>query len=172
MTCTCSAQVSALRAEVVEQGMLLREALSLLRQRGPAHPGPERRAGYPQLVERLRARVTTHTPRGARVLVVSRGDAELLAVPDRTAGHFPQTPDGAYAGHHPADSDSAVAHLDQLRADGWRYLVFPSTALWWLDHYTGLRRHLETHGHLLSRADDVGVVYGLVPLDPAQEPAP
>ena len=59
---------------------------------------------------------------------------------------------------------AARAQLDRLRADGWRYLVFPITALWWLDHYVELRRHLETTGRLLLRRDGLGLVYGLSPL--------
>ena len=33
----------------------------------------------------------------------------------------------------------------RLRAAGAGYLVFPQVALWWLDHYAGLREHLDRH---------------------------
>ena len=50
--------------------------------------------------------------------------------------------DGTYAGHHPADSAEAIAHLEALRAKGAEYIVFPQTALWWLDYYDALRELL------------------------------
>ena len=57
--------------------------------------------------------------------------------------HFPQTDDGRYAGHYPADGREASAHVEQLRVGAAQYLVFPSTAFWWLDHYSELREHLD-----------------------------
>jgi GT2 family glycosyltransferase len=77
-----------------------------------------------------------------QVLVVSNGDEELLGLDGVLAGHFPQDRDGGFAGHHPADSAAAVDQLDDLRARGAGFLVFPATATWWLDHYVGLREHL------------------------------
>ena len=72
------------------------------------------------------------SPRRARVLVVSRGDDHLVDLVGRRASHFPQARDGAYAGHHPADSDAAINHLEELREAGAQYLVIPGTSLWWL----------------------------------------
>ncbi len=54
------------------------------------------------------------------------------------AGHFPQDADGRYLGHHPSDSDDALARLEALRERGAEYLVLPATSYWWLDHYDGL----------------------------------
>ena len=82
-------------------------------------------------------------PADATVLVVSRGDEELLRLDGRRAWHFPRSDDGGYAGHHPADSDEAIARLEEQRAAGAEYIVFPATAAWWLDHYEGFRRHLD-----------------------------
>ena len=84
-------------------------------------------------------------PRDATVLVVSRGDEELLRLDGRRAWHFPRSEDGGYAGHHPADSDEAIAWLEEQREAGAEYIVFPATAAWWLDHYEGFRRHLDGH---------------------------
>lgn len=164
---------TALTAQVAELDTALREVLSLLRlpvdvPARRADPARRRPADYAVLVSRLHSAVTELVPPGSGVLVVSRGDDDLLALDGRPAGHFPQADGGGYAGYHPKDSDSAVAELERLRAQGWRYLVFPATALWWLDHYAGLRRHLETTDRLLLRQDGVGLVYGLTPL-PATE---
>jgi GT2 family glycosyltransferase len=99
---------------------------------------------YRKLTERVRQAMVEVVPPGAIVLVVSRGDEELVRVNDRRAWHFPRAGGGAYAGHHPGSSEEAIAGLEALRAEGATYLVFPATGLWWLEHYEGLRRHLET----------------------------
>jgi hypothetical protein len=73
---------------------------------------------------------------------VSRGDRELVALGERPAGHFPQDPEGRYLGHHPRDSEEAIGQLERLRAAGASYLVLPTTAYWWLDHYGDFAAHL------------------------------
>ena len=67
---------------------------------------------YGQLVERIRRVVVEMVPRGATVLVVSRGDPELVRMPGREACHFPRDAQGRYAGYHPASSTAAIAHLE------------------------------------------------------------
>jgi hypothetical protein len=79
----------------------------------------------------------------ATVLVVSRGDEDLLVRLKRPAWHFPRDENGVYAGHHPADSDDAIAQLEAQREQGASYLLFPKEELWWLDHYAGFREYLE-----------------------------
>ncbi len=101
-----------------------------------------RRLGYRRLVEQIREDVAKSVPTGASVLVVSRGDRELVNLEGRDARHFPQDASGGYLGHHPHDSDDAVARLEALRARGAEYLVLPSSASWWLDHYGGFADHL------------------------------
>jgi GT2 family glycosyltransferase len=100
------------------------------------------RLGYGQLVEQVRTAVEETVPSGARVLVVSRGDRDLVDLDGRRGDHFPQDEGGAYLGHHPQDSLEAVDRLEALRAAGAEYLVLPSTAYWWLDHYAGFAEHL------------------------------
>jgi len=67
----------------------------------------------------------------------------LLELSGRPAGHFPQTATGEYAGCYPATGQEAVDQLEQLRASGFRFLLFPATALWWLEYYPDLAAHLE-----------------------------
>jgi len=109
--------------------------------------------------------VDEFVPDGERVLVVSRGDASLLDV-GRPTGHFPQTSSGEYLGHHPASSREAIEQLEQLRAEGASFVVFPRTALWWLEHYRGLRDHLERSSTLLVLDDAAGAVFHLAQVDP------
>ena len=98
---------------------------------------------YSDLRERIRRVVAEMVPADATVLVVSRGDEDLLRLYGRRAWHFPRSESGGYAGHHPGDSEEAIAQLEALRAQGADHLLFPQTGLWWLDHYDELRRHLE-----------------------------
>lgn len=106
---------------------------------------------YTELVERIRHVVRDTVPDGAKIAVVSKGDDALLRLDGREALHFPQTDDGLYVGHHPADSAAAIAGLEEMRARGAEFLVLPATSRWWLDHYTTFARHLDA-GCLL--ADD------------------
>ena len=100
-------------------------------------------AWYRDLVERIREVVDRELPPDATVLVVSNGDDELLELgANRRGWHFPQTEDGTYAGHHPADSAEAIAHLEALREKGATHILFPQTAFWWLDFYEAFRELL------------------------------
>jgi glycosyltransferase involved in cell wall biosynthesis len=108
-----------------------------------------------QTITAVRRAAATALPEGASVLVVSRGDPELVRLPGRRARHFPSTPDGVYAGFHPADSNAALRELDERAADA-QYLLFPASSLWWLDYYRELAEALNTsHERVWSDADCV-----------------
>jgi GT2 family glycosyltransferase len=116
---------------------------------------------YVELVERVRQQVVEAIPARATVLVVSRGDEELLHLDGRRAWHFPRSDDGSYAGHHPADSREAIARLEEERTAGAEYIVFPATAAWWLDHYERLRRHLDGNYERMLSDPETCVVFDL-----------
>lgn len=118
---------------------------------------------YDRLVERVREVACTTLPPEATVIVVSRGDDRLLALEGRTAWHFPQTVDGAYAGSYPVDGQHAILEIEALRARGADHLLFPGTALWWLDHYVVLKQHLERHYPVVLRHDGVCLIFALQP---------
>jgi hypothetical protein len=120
-----------------------RERLAACTSEIQALVGRIERVRYARMIDRMRALVRDEIPRGAIVAVVSRGDPQLVTVPGRRGWHFPQSESGVYAGHHPADSDAAIAHLERLRARGARYLVIPRTSFWWLDHYRDFADHLQ-----------------------------
>jgi len=145
--------MGAAHASLLDQGDQVRHLLADLRAavaRDADHGGAASGkpvAGvqdYRRVVERVREAVDAHVPRGATLLVVSRGDLELTRLRGRTAWHFPQAENGLYAGHHPADSDEAIRHLKALRKRGAGYLLIPASSFWWLDHYGDFRKHLET----------------------------
>jgi GT2 family glycosyltransferase len=121
--------------------------------------GRRRKAEYESLTARIRKLAAERLPRDATVLVASRGDDELLELDCRQAWHFPQAEYGLYAGHHPADSAEAIRHLEEMRAQGAEFLLFPKTGMWWLDHYQGLREHLESRYKTLARLDDTCVIF-------------
>jgi hypothetical protein len=104
---------------------------------------PPRSPEYQGLVSEIRERAAEVIPSGATVLVAGKGDEALLRLDDRTGLHFPMAEDGRYAGFHPAGDTAAIAQLEALRARGADHLLLPATTLWWLDHYQGLRRHLD-----------------------------
>lgn len=92
--------------------------------------------------------------------VVSRGDGDLLELEHRMGWHFPEARPGVYAGHHPADSDAAIATLEEARARGARWLLFPGTSFWWLEHYDRFRDHLDD-SYACAWRDPRCVIYDL-----------
>lgn len=81
------------------------------------------------------------TPARANVAMVDKYDPTLLHFSRRRGWHFPDRrllPDG-----YPPDSETAIAHLEEIRKLGAEYIVFPSAAFWWLDYYEDFRQHLD-----------------------------
>lgn len=126
---------------------LISQRLEAIRVR--RDPGPFQRKNwaaffdYRELAGRIRGIVSEKLPPGATVLVVSKGDEELVRLDGREGWHFPQAENGTPTGYHPADSRGAIEQLEHLRAKGAGYLLFPSVAFWWLDYYSDFLRHLD-----------------------------
>jgi Phytanoyl-CoA dioxygenase (PhyH) len=110
--------------------------------------------------ELVRATVASTVPEGAIVLVMSRGDEELLRLPGRDARHFPRGEDGSWIGYHPETDDEVVTALDRERALGAAYLVLPSASFWWLDHYPGFAQALRRDAYEVAR-DDQCLIFAL-----------
>jgi glycosyltransferase involved in cell wall biosynthesis len=130
---------------------------SALRQ--PVLSGPRRE--YQRIVEDVRQIVERTVPNGATVVVVSKGDEDLLKLGARPAWHFPRNAHGVYAGFYPAGSDAAIAHLEELKRNGAEYLVFPKPALWWLDQYVGFKDYLERHHRIVARDEKTCIIFAL-----------
>lgn len=112
--------------------------------------------------EPLRYRVrrsVSALPKASTVLVVSKGDEDLISLPERQGWHFPRTDTGDYAGYHPADSDEAIRHLRALRRKGADYLLIPEPSMWWLDYYEGFREHLNRYA--VVHRDDACLIFSL-----------
>jgi GT2 family glycosyltransferase len=116
---------------------------------------------YRQLTERIKESVASTLPPNATVIVISRGDDELLNLGERPAWHFPQMEDGVYAGFNPSDSEEIIAHLEALRERGGEFLLIPQTSLWWLDHYTEFARYLDTRHHEILNSDETCKIIAL-----------
>jgi GT2 family glycosyltransferase len=146
------------RALLGEARRLEAEAHSLQRRFAVPTDG----LGYRHLVEKIRIAVEERVPAGERVLVISRGDRDLLELGEVEGAHFPQDADGSYLGHHPQNSEAALAHLEELREKGAGFLVVPATASWWLDHYEDFAEHLRAR----CSATDLGfcTIFSLAPL--------
>jgi hypothetical protein len=110
---------------------------------------------YELLVERVRQEVGHRLPEAAKVAVVSRGDDRLLDLGPATAWHFPRGEGGVFAGHYPADGSEAIDHLETVRRGGATHFLVPQPAFWWLEHYQGLRGHLDGSGQILVCSDDL-----------------
>ena len=171
------AEVAA--ATMLKCGYSTPGSLGGLAEGGHGTGGPSRRrrrrgllgaSEYSRLVARVREAVTSDIPADARVLVATKGDPGFLDLDGRRGWHFPRDRDGKYAGHYPPDSEAAIAHLEELREQGATHLVLPETAFWWLDHYEGLREHLDEH-YRRSRSDDDVIVYDLAGERPMPPPA-
>ena len=117
-------------------------------------------ADYQQILSHIRDVVRASVPTGAIVLVISRGDEDLLKLDGRIGWHFPRSPDGRYAGYHPEDSSAALAHLDQWRTRGAQYLLLPATGFWWLDYYGDFAQNLRD-GHGVVFEDDSCIIFRL-----------
>ena len=118
-------------------------------------------ADYRRLIHRVREVVRANLPAEAQVIVVSKGDDDLLDLYGRPAWHFPQAADGRYAGHYPANSTAAMVQLEVLRARGGEFLLIPGPALWWLEHYAQFRQHLESRYRVVVQDKDSCVIFAL-----------
>ncbi len=116
---------------------------------------------YQALVGRLRDLVHQTVPPGATVVVVSKGDSDLVSLVGRRGWHFPQDANGGYAGYHPRDSASAIEELEALRSRGADFLVLPATSNWWLEHYADFGNHLRLNYDTLVEEPDTGIIYTL-----------
>jgi len=133
-------------------GLLSRDTIRLLTSWSPSQN---------QQYDVLRKVLHASLPLDATVIVVSKGDDELLQLGGRKAWHFPQDEHGGYAGYYPADSAEAIAHLEALRVKGGDFLLFPHLAFWWLDHYVDFKKHLESRYRQVVRNEDTCLIFAL-----------
>jgi glycosyltransferase involved in cell wall biosynthesis len=152
--------------EVSQKQFLL--ALTAVLAREPARmdnpapsPAKESALDYSLLVRRVDELADSVLPPGACVVVVSKGDEQLLRLGGRTGWHFPQRDDGSYAGFYPAGAGEAIIHLEALRVKGGDFFFLPATSSWWFDHYPEFKQHLESQYREVIEQEDVGRLFDL-----------
>jgi glycosyltransferase involved in cell wall biosynthesis len=135
--------------------------------RSPPPPPSTRRS--PERIRRLRNEKTMGgvrlaldrvAPRGASIAVASEGSSELLQLGHHVARHFPCDADGYFRGN-PSSPAEAIALVEGARDAGTTFFFLPATSTWWLDHYDGLRAHLEGSCRSLLEDEQLGAIYVL-----------
>jgi GT2 family glycosyltransferase len=116
---------------------------------------------YEELIPAVRDSIRRVVPPGETMLVISRGDPQLVQIDGIRARHFPCDASGGWAGYYPADDAEAVKWLVRETDDGARYLAVPATSRWWLDYYEGLTKHLAQTALVLEDGADTVQIYRL-----------
>jgi glycosyltransferase involved in cell wall biosynthesis len=101
------------------------------------------RATFDRRVHRARRTLKELIPAGESFILVDDGALGLGSLENRPLLPFLER-DGEFWGP-PADDATAVSELERLRAGGASFVVFAWPAMWWLEHYVGLRAHLRLH---------------------------
>ena len=113
------------------------------------------------LVERIQYVAKNVLPPDATVMVVGKGDDELLKLGGRRAGHFPQNEQGVYTGFHPAHSSDAIAHLEDLRKREYNFLLIPGPYFWWLDYYKEFVDYLQRNYRIFYYEENSCLIFAL-----------
>ena len=116
---------------------------------------------YVKVVQTIKDLVQITLPNQSTVLVISKGDDELVDLRGRIGWHFPRAVNGKFAGCYPANSTEAINHLEQLRTLGAEYLLIPSTSFWWLEFYSDFTTHLQHKYRITTFQEEVCLVYRL-----------
>jgi glycosyltransferase involved in cell wall biosynthesis len=125
-------------------------------------------SGHALELQQVHDTVAAAVPAGAGpIVVVSRGDEDLVRFDGHVGWHFPRSDEGGYAGYYPEDSDAAIRHLEDLRRLGARYLVVPASSSWWLDHYAGFRDYLAATYRWVGAGNGVSALVDLTNGGPA-----
>ena len=115
-------------------------------------------AEWEQKLREIAQVVRQLVPKDARLASVDKSDPTLLHLCRRNGWHFPDW--SLLPGGYPRDSNVAIEHLEELKARGADYLLFPSAAFWWLEFYEDFARHLDDNYACLWR-DENCVLYEL-----------
>jgi len=103
-------------------------------------------------VRRVKQTIVGLVPRRDSFILV---DEERLGMGDSVSGRR-RVPflerNGEYWGM-PTDDEHAIREIERLRQGGASFILFPWLTFWWLDHYSGMRRHLYTNSRCVLEDD-------------------
>jgi GT2 family glycosyltransferase len=116
---------------------------------------------YEACVRRIREVVRTTVPEDGIVIVVSKGDEDLLDLYGREAWHFPPDPNGDYAPQYPTGATATIAHLETLRAEGADYFLVPKPIHGWLQGHPKFSQHLSHHYPVAVQEDETCTIFEL-----------
>ena len=100
------------------------------------------------------------TPDNALIAAADNGDPTIFYYGERKGWHLLQQ-NAIYYGD-PADAESAISNLSELREKGANYLVLTSNTMWWLDLYPEFRQYVQTNSALIEATSQFQV-YRLAP---------
>lgn len=80
----------------------------------------------------------------ALIVAQDRGDPTLIYYSKRKGWHIPISPTSGLFVGNPETSDEIITQLEERRAEGADYLVFPSHTRWWLDYYKEFQQHVDS----------------------------
>jgi hypothetical protein len=121
----------------------------------------EAKQHYATLVKLIKDLVQITVPNHSTIVVISKGDEDLVDFRGPLAWHFPRAVNGKFAGCYPANSHEAIGHLEQLRHQGADYLLIPSTSFWWLEFYSDFTAHLQQKYRITTFQEEVCLIYRL-----------
>lgn len=101
------------------------------------------------------------TPANALIAAADNGDPTIFYYGERKGWHFLEK-DGIYYGD-PADTESAISNLRELREKGANYLVFSSNTMWFLDLYPEFREYVHANSALIAATSQFQI-YRLDPI--------
>ena len=116
---------------------------------------------FQQFMPAIRDLVAGAVPAGAKIAVVTAGDAQVLKIERRECWHFYQDDQARPIEGHPADALEAINRLEDLRIKGAEYLLIPRPSLWWLEHWTEFREHLDLRYKAIEHLRDICALYEL-----------
>ena len=104
-------------------------------------------------VLRVAVDLATTTRPGDVIILADEDRFGTLYLPGRAVRPFLER-DGMYFGP-PRDDAEAIDELQRMKFEGATYLAVGWPAFWWLSHYKGFAKYLETHHYSVLRNDHV-----------------
>ena len=80
---------------------------------------------------------------------------------DASEGGIYLSQGGTYDSCIPQDGKEAIDRLEAIRSRGAQYLVFPTTAFWWLEHYGSFRKHVEARYPTVVMDNNCCIIFDL-----------